>query len=246
MRVLVVEDIPRHANRIAEGLRDQGIAVDIAYDGREAIAKLNVNPYEVVLLDRDLPGIHGDRALPSSSPARRRSPDDPDANRGRRAPADRVKGLALGADDYLPKPFHFPELVLRVRALARRKPTARRPIASSRRNRTRPAHRNRHSRRTGDPNSPTKERAVLEALLKASPNALSAERLLEQAWDENADPFTNTVKVTIARLRSKLGQPAIIHTTPGVGYRLIEAPWLPARSKARPRAEPAATELVVR
>jgi DNA-binding response OmpR family regulator len=221
VRVLVVEDIPRHANRIAEGLRDQGIAVDIAYDGREAMAKVNLNPYDVVLLDRDLPGIHGDQLCQLIT----RNPDPPmilmlTAAGG---PADRVKGLALGADDYLPKPFHFPELVLRVRALARRRPTAR-------------SHTLRAAGIELDPLTGTvtrdgqtielsnKERAVLEALLQASPAALSPERLLEQAWDENVDPFTNTVKVTIARLRRKLGQPDIIHTTPGIGYRITETP----------------------
>jgi DNA-binding response OmpR family regulator len=221
MRVLVVEDIPRHANRIAEGLRDQGIAVDLAYDGHEAISKVNVNPYDVVLLDRDLPGIHGDELCRIIT----RAEDAPmilmlTAAGG---PSDRVEGLALGADDYLPKPFHFPELVLRIRALARRKPGARRPTL-----------------RAGgielDPITGTvtrddrtieltkKERAVLEALLQASPAVLSAEQLLEQAWDENANPFTNAVKVTIARLRRKLGEPDIIQTTPGVGYRVVEAP----------------------
>jgi DNA-binding response OmpR family regulator len=221
MRVLVVEDVPRYANRIAEGLRDQGIAVDVAYDGHEAFAKVSVNSYDVVLLDRDLPGIHGDQLCRIIT----HSEDPPMILMltAAGAPADRVNGLALGADDYLQKPFHFPELVLRVHALARRKPTARgralhaagieldpltgivtrdgRTIALS-----------------------TKERAVLEALLKASPGALSAERLLEQAWDENVDPFTNTVKVTIARLRRKLGQPDIIRTTPGVGYRITKTP----------------------
>jgi len=221
MRVLVVEDIPRHANRIAEGLRDQGIAVDVAYDGHEAIAKVNVNPYEVVLLDRDLPGVHGDELCQLITRA-----DDPPMILMLTAaggPADRVKGLMLGADDYLPKPFHFPELVLRIRALARRRPTARRPTLQA-------------GGIELDPGTGTvtrdgrtielsnKERAVLEALLKASPGALSAERLLEQAWDENVDPFSNAVRVTIARLRRRLGQPEIIHNTPGVGYRITEAP----------------------
>jgi DNA-binding response OmpR family regulator len=221
MRVLVVEDIPRHANRIAEGLRDQGIAVDVAYDGHEAIAKVNVNPYEVVLLDRDLPGIHGDELCQIIT----RSEDPPMVLMLTAAggPADRVTGLGLGADDYLPKPFHFPELILRIRALARRKPTAR-------------SHTLQAAGIELDPLTGTvtrdgrtieisnKERAVLEALLQASPAALSAERLLEQAWDENVDPFTNTVKVTIARLRRRLGQPEIIHNTPGVGYRISQAP----------------------
>jgi DNA-binding response OmpR family regulator len=221
MRVLVVEDVPRHANRIAEGLRDQGIAVDVAYDGLEAMSKVNVNTYDVVLLDRDLPGIHGDQLCQIIT----YSEDPPMVLMLTAAggPADRVKGLALGADDYLPKPFHFPELVLRVRALARRKPTAR----SS----TLQAAGIELDSLTGSVTRDgrtielsTKERAVLEALLKASPGALSAERLLEQAWDENVDPFTNTVRVTIARLRRKLGQPEVIHTAPGLGYSITEAP----------------------
>ncbi|HEY3944585.1 MAG TPA: response regulator transcription factor [Solirubrobacteraceae bacterium] len=221
MRVLVVEDIPRHANRIAEGLRDQGIAVDVAYDGHEAISKINVNPYDVVILDRDIPGIHGDQLCQLITHT-----EDPPMILMLTAagcPADRVKGLALGADDYLPKPFHFPELVLRIRALARRKPAAHRPTLQ--------AGGIELDSRTGKVTRDgqtielsIKERAVLEALLKASPDALSTERLLEQAWDENVDPFTNTVKVTIARLRRKLGQPDIIHTTAGVGYRISEAP----------------------
>ena len=220
MRVLVVEDIPRHANRIAEGLRDQAIAVDVAYDGHEAISKVNLNPYDVILLDRDLPGIHGDRLCQIITDS-----DDPPMIlmlTAAGAPGERVKGLALGADDYLAKPFHFPELVLRIRGLARRKPTAHsRTLQTAgieldqltgtvtRDGRTIPIS--------------AKERAVLEALLKASPGALSTEQLLEQAWDENVDPFTNTVRVTIARLRRKLGEPGIIHTTPGVGYNITEA-----------------------
>jgi DNA-binding response OmpR family regulator len=221
MRVLVVEDIPRHANRIAEGLRDQGMAVDIAYDGREAMAKVNVNRYDVVLLDRDLPGIHGDQLCQLIT--RHQDPPMILMLTAAGGPADRVKGLGLGADDYLPKPFHFPELVLRVRALARRRPTAR--------SRTLQAAGIELDPLTGAVTRDgqaielsNKERAVLEALLQASPAALSPERLLEQAWDENVDPFTNTVKVTIARLRRKLGQPDIIHTTPGIGYRITETP----------------------
>jgi DNA-binding response OmpR family regulator len=221
MRVLVVEDVPRYANRIAEGLRDQGLAVDVAYDGNEAVAKLGLNPYDVVVLDRDLPGIHGDELCRIITGG-----EDPAMVlmlTAAGAPDDRVAGLALGADDYLPKPFHFPELVLRVRALARR----------------RPGSQPRTLRAAGIELDPltgavsrdgrcvelsAKERAVLEALLIASPAALSAERLLEQAWDENVDPFTNTVKVTIARLRRKLGPPDVIHTVPGLGYRVTDAP----------------------
>jgi DNA-binding response OmpR family regulator len=152
-------------------------------------------------------------------------------------PDDRVSGLALGADDYLPKPFHFPELVLRVRALARRRPAAR--------SRTLQAAGIELDPLTGTVTRDgrtielsNKERAVLEALLQASPGALSAERLLEQAWDENVDPFTNTVKVTIARLRRRLGQPEIIHNTPGVGYRIPEAPGLGCRQPSVPDGHP--------
>jgi DNA-binding response OmpR family regulator len=220
MRVLVVEDIPRHANRIAEGLRDQGIAVDVAYDGYEAIRKVDVNPYDVVLLDRDLPGIHGDQICQIITHSE--APPMILMLTAAGGPADRVQGLAIGADDYLPKPFHFPELVLRVRALARRKPTA-----VSRTLRAAGieldlldgsvARDNRTIELTA------KERSVLEVLLKASPGAISTERLLQLAWDENADPFTNAVKVTIARLRRKLGQPDVIHNTPGIGYRITDA-----------------------
>jgi DNA-binding response OmpR family regulator len=221
MRVLVVEDMPRHANRIAEGLRDQGIAVDVAYDGNEAIAKINLTAYDVVLLDRDLPGIHGDELCQLMTHT-----DDPPMIlmlTAAGAPTDRVEGLALGADDYLAKPFHFPELVLRVRALARRKPTAS-PRTLQAAGIELDQITGTITRQGQSIQLATKERAVLEALLKASPAPLSAEQLLAQAWDENVDPFTNTVKVTIARLRRKLGQPNIIHTTPGIGYRITETP----------------------
>jgi DNA-binding response OmpR family regulator len=216
MRVLVVEDEPRFANTIAEGLRDQGMAVDVAYHGLEAASKFNLNPYDVIVLDRDLPGIHGDalcRMITDSS--------DPAMILMLTAagtPAERVAGLTLGADDYLAKPFHFPELVLRVRALARRKPAQDRTLRAAgieldplRRTATRDGRQLDLS---------AKEFAVLESLLKATPGALSAERLLEQAWDENVDPFTNTVRVTIGRLRRKLGQPHVLQNTPGIGYRI--------------------------
>ncbi|MBV9802019.1 MAG: response regulator transcription factor [Solirubrobacterales bacterium] len=221
MRVLVVEDIPRHANRIAEGLRDQGMAVDVAYDGHEALAKLNLTAYDVVLLDRDLPGIHGDQLCQLVTRI-----DEPPMIlmlTAAGAATDRVEGLALGADDYLPKPFHFPELILRIRALGRRKPAARQrtlQVAGIELDQLTGI-----ITRQGQTIALTaKERAVLEALLKASPAPLSTEQLLRQAWDENADPFTNTVKVTIARLRRKLGPPEVIHTTPGIGYRITETP----------------------
>ena len=219
MRVLVVEDAPLLANTIAEGLRDQGIAVDVAYDGDHAATKINLHPYDVVVLDRDLPGIHGDTICQLITET-----DQPAMILMLTAagtPNDRVAGLALGADDYLPKPFHFPELILRVRALARRKPTARGRTLKAAGIELDPLTGT--VTRDGQPIKLTpKERAVLEALLTASPGALSAEKLLEQAWDENADPFTNAVKVTIARLRRKLGQPDIIHTTPGLGYSIAE------------------------
>ena len=221
MRILVVEDMPRHANRIAEGLRDQGMAVDVAYDGLEAASKVNLNPYDVVVLDRDLPGIHGDQLCRVIT--HREDPPMVLMLTAAGAPGDRVTGLALGADDYLAKPFHFPELVLRIRALARRKPSARsrtlRAAGIELDSLTGTVTRDGRTIRLS-----AKERAVLEALLNASPSALSAERLLEQAWDENVDPFTNTVRVTIARLRSKLGQPGVIHTTPGLGYRITDTP----------------------
>lgn len=216
MRVLVVEDETRFADTIAEGLRDQGLAVDVVYDGLEAASKLNLNPYDVIVLDRDLPGIHGDTLC-------RMITDSGDPAMilmltASGAPAERVAGLELGADDYLAKPFHFPELVLRIRALARRKPAQDRTLRAAgieldplRRIATRDGRRLDLS---------AKEFAVLESLLKASPGALSAERLLEQAWDENADPFTNTVRVTIGRLRRKLGAPQILENTPGIGYRI--------------------------
>jgi DNA-binding response OmpR family regulator len=217
MRVLVVEDAPLLANTIAEGLRDHGMAVDIAYDGDDAASKIGLHPYDVVVLDRDLPGIPGDTICQLI--ARRENPAMIMMLTAAGAPSDRVTGLALGADDYLPKPFHFPELILRIRALARRKPDARGrrlgaggiELDSLTGTVT----------RDGRPIELTaKECAVLEALLRASPGRLTAEQLLEQAWDENTDPFTNTVKTTIARLRRKLGDPPVIYTTPGLGYRI--------------------------
>ena len=217
MRVLIVEDEQEFADMIAEGLRDHRIAVDVAYDGLDGASKLNLNPYDVVVLDRDLPGIHGDTLCHMITDSQ-----DPAMILMLTAagtPDDRVSGLALGADDYLPKPFHFPELILRIRSLARRKPTARdrtlrkAGIVLDQLARTA----TREGRRL---DLSAKELAVLEALLTASPGMLSAERLLEQAWDENTDPFTNTVRVTIARLRRKLGEPNIIQNTPGIGYRI--------------------------
>jgi DNA-binding response OmpR family regulator len=204
---------------VAEGLRDQGMAVDIAHDGLTAAAKLDLAGYDVVVLDRDLPGVHGDTLCQMITERDDRAMVLMLTAAG--SPGDRVTGLTLGADDYLAKPFHFPELVLRVRALARRRPSARARTLRAAGLELDPARR--LATRDGRPlNLSVKEFAVLEALLRAGPAFLSAEDLLEQVWDENADPFTNTVPVTIGRLRRKLGPPPIITTTPGVGYRIAD------------------------
>ena len=219
MRVLVVEDVHRLADDIAEGLRDHGMAVDTSYDGVDAAAKLELNRYDVVLLDRDLPGLHGDTLCRmithSEDPAMVLMLTAAGTN------TDRVTGLSLGADDYLPKPFHFPELVLRVRALARRRPTAQPRILRATGIELDPLHHT--ATRDGQRlDLSVKEFGILEALLRAMPAPLSAEQLLEQVWDEYADPFTKTVSVTIGRLRRKLGEPPIIETLPGVGYRITQ------------------------
>ncbi|WP_460062631.1 response regulator transcription factor [Streptomyces sp. YKOK-I1] len=219
MRVLVVEDARSLADVLMEGLRDQGMAVDVAYDGLEAAAKLDATAYDTVVLDRDLPGIHGDTLC--------RMVTDRDDRpmvlmlTAADAPADRVGGLSLGADDYLVKPFHFPELVLRLRSLVRRRPYARARTLRAAGIALDPVHRTalRDGRRL---DLSVKEFEVLAALLRASPAALSAEALLEQVWDENADPFTNTVAVTVGRLRRKLGGPPVITTTPTIGYRIAD------------------------
>jgi DNA-binding response OmpR family regulator len=217
MRVLVVEDARALADVLVEGLRDQGMAVDAAHDGLEAAAKLDVNPYDVVVLDRDLPGISGDTLCQMITERDHRVMVLMLTAAG--APGDRVSGLALGADDYLAKPFHFPELVLRIRSLARRQPGARARILRAGGVQLDPLRRT--VTRDGDPvDLSVKEFGVLEALLRASPAFLSAEALLDQVWDEQADPFTNTVTVTVGRLRRKLGDPPVITTTPGVGYRI--------------------------
>ncbi len=213
----MVEDVRRLADDIAEGLRDQGIAADTAYDGVEALEKLGINRYDVVVLDRDLPGVHGDAVC-------RTLIEKEDAAMvlmltASGAPGDRVAGLGLGADDYLTKPFHFPELVLRVRALARRRPAARPRILRVGGLVLDPTRRS--LVRDGTPvELSVKEMALLEALMRASPGYLSAEDLLEEVWDENADPFTKTVQVTMGRLRRKLGDPPVIETLPGAGYRI--------------------------
>jgi DNA-binding response OmpR family regulator len=209
MRVLVVEDHTGLANRIAEGLRDQGMAVDVAHDGSAALEQTMSTGYDVVILDRDLPKVHGDTVCASLVAS-----DSPTRVLMLTAAAsvdDRVGGLELGADDYLPKPFAFAELLARVRSLARRSPST--PPVVVRADLTVDLIRRILS-------LTRKEFGVLETLLVADGGVVSAETLLEKVWDANADPFSNTVSVTIARLRRKLGQPPLIETVVGSGYRL--------------------------
>jgi DNA-binding response OmpR family regulator len=217
VRVLVVEDARALADVVVEGLRDEGMAVDVAYDGLEAAAKLDVNAYDVVVLDRDLPGIHGDTLCRMI--AEGDSPAMVLMLTASGSPGERVSGLSLGADDYLAKPFHFPELVLRVRALARRQPTARARVFRAGGVEL-DALRHTATREGRPLDLSVKEFGVLEALMRAQPGVLSAEDLLEHVWDEHADPFTNAVAVTISRLRRKLGDPPFIETVPSVGYRI--------------------------
>jgi DNA-binding response OmpR family regulator len=221
MRVLVVEDSRALADVLVEGLRDQGMAVDAARDGLEAAAKLDVSAYDVVVLDRDLPGIHGDTLCQMITERDDRVMVLMLTAAG--SPGDRVSGLGLGADDYLAKPFHFPELVLRIRSLARRQPSARARILRTAGIELDPLRRT-VTRDGRYVELSVKEFGLLEALLRAAPAFLSAEDLLEQVWDEHADPFTNTVTVTIGRLRRKLGDPPVITTTPGVGYHIAGGP----------------------
>jgi DNA-binding response OmpR family regulator len=233
VRVLVAEDVKRLADDIAEGLRDQGMAVDVAYDGVDAAFKLDVDSYDVLVLDRDLPGLHGDticRMVTDSG-----KPVMVLMLTAAGAPADRVTGLGLGADDYLPKPFHFPELVLRVRALARRKPTAQPRILRAAGIELDPLRRT-VTRDGQQIDLSPKEFAVLHALMAAAPALLSAEDLLAQVWDENADPFTKTVQVTVGRLRRKLDDPQVIETIPGVGYRIASTDH-PRRTRAMNSAQ---------
>jgi DNA-binding response OmpR family regulator len=217
VRVLVVEDSLSLAEVLVEGLRDQGMAVDAAHDGLEAAAKLDLTGYDVVVLDRDLPGIHGDTLCQMITERDDRAMVLMLTAAG--TPGDRVSGLGLGADDYLAKPFHFPELVLRIHALARRQPAVRGRVLRCAGLELDPVRRT-VTRDGRQLDLSVKEFGVLEALLRASPAYLRAEDLLEQVWDEYADPFTNTVAVTLGRLRRKLGDPQVIVTTPGVGYRI--------------------------
>ncbi len=217
MRVLVAEDHPRLAETVASVLRREGMAVDVAFDGREALTRTSIITYDVLVLDRDLPVVHGDdvcRSLVSEG-----CPSAVLMLTAAGTLADRVEGLGLGADDYLAKPFHLAELVARVRALARR---SRRPLPpklvygdleldSA----------YRHVSRAGQRlNLGPKEFAVLELLLGADGAVISTEELLERCWDDAVDPFSNVVRMTISRLRAKLGNPAVIETVIPVGYRI--------------------------
>jgi DNA-binding response OmpR family regulator len=216
MRVLIVEDNSVVADAVAEGLRDQGIAVDVAYDGLRGLEKAVVNTYDVVILDRDLPGLHGDELC-------QRIVGSPCTTRILMLTAagqveDRVEGLNLGADDYLGKPFDFAELVARVRALARRSPST--PPVLTRGDLMVDRVRRAVTRAGRPVPLARKELGVLEVLVCADGAAVSAEQLLEQVWDEHADPFTNTVAVTVLRLRRKLGDPPLVETVIGGGYRI--------------------------
>ncbi|MFJ6083225.1 response regulator transcription factor [Streptomyces sp. NPDC092369] len=217
MRVLLVEDHEELAETVAAGLRREGMAVDLALDGNTALERAGINGYDVVVLDRDLPGLHGDQVC------RRLAGSDSRARvlmlTASGTVADRVAGLGLGADDYLSKPFAFSELVARIRALARRAQPALPPVLVRGELRLDPARRE-ASRAGGQlPLSP-KEFAVLELLLGAQGAVVSTEELLERGWDEAADPFSQTVKVTVSRLRRKLGEPPLIETVDRAGYRI--------------------------
>jgi len=214
--VLVVEDEHVLARNIAEGLRDAGFAVDIALDGASALTKIDLVEYDVVVLDRDLPRVHGDavcRAITLRSASSRVIMLTAAAEVD-----DRVAGLSIGADDYLPKPFAFAELVARIRALARRRPAA--PPVLVNADLTVDTARRTVSR-SGRPISLTrKEFGVLEELLLAGGAVVSAEQLIDRVWDEHLDAFSNIVQVTVGRLRRKLGYPPLIHTIIGTGYRI--------------------------
>jgi two-component system response regulator VanR len=218
MRILIAEDERRLAGAIARGLRREGMAVDVAHDGASALVKARVVPYDVVVLDRDLPELHGDEVCRHLSLA-----DERETKVLMLTAADGVEdlveGLTLGADDYLPKPFEWKELVARIRALARRAGRARPAILRRGDLELDPARRS-VTRAGQELDLTPKELGVLEALMEADGAAVSAEELLYRVWDENADPFTNTVRMTIMTLRRKLGDPPVLETVMGAGYRI--------------------------
>ena len=220
MRVLVVEDEHPLADAVARGLRREGMAVDIAYDGDSGWEKASITRYDVVVLDRDLPGMNGDdlcdQIVASGATTRVLMLTASGTL------ADKVDGLSRGADDYLSKPFDFPELVARCRALGRRATPAVPPMLVAGDVELDPARRT--VTRAGRPGELTrKEFGVLEVLLAATGAVVSSEELLERVWDENADPFTTTVRVTVMTLRKKLGDPGVIETVVGSGYRVPTA-----------------------
>jgi two-component system response regulator VanR len=217
VRVLIAEDEPRVGDAVARGLRREGMAVDLARDGAAALRKALAAPYDVVVLDRDLPEMHGDdvcRVLAAERPTTKvlmlTAAGGVD---------DLVDGLALGADDYLPKPFRFAELVARTRALARRNGAPRPPVLAIGDVELDPARR--AVTRAGVPvDLAPKELAVLEVLMAAGGVVVAPDELLDKVWDEGTDPFTNTVRMTVMTLRRKLGDPPVIHTVRGAGYRV--------------------------
>jgi DNA-binding response OmpR family regulator len=217
VRILIVEDEPLVAESVAQWLRADAHAVDVVHDGGAALERLGVNDYDVVVLDRDLPVVHGDdvcRALVEADGAARVLMLTAAAEID-----DRVAGLALGADDYLPKPFAFSELSARVQALGRRSRPATPPVLQRAGIRLDPHRREVYREGRYVPLS-RKEFAVLAELLRADGAPVSAEQLLEKAWDEHADPFSHAIRMTILKLRRKLGDPPVLMTEPGVGYRI--------------------------
>jgi two-component system response regulator VanR len=225
MRVLIVEDEPLMAEAIRNGLRLEAIAADIAGDGDSALQLLGLNSYDIAILDRDIPGPSGDEL------ARRIVASESGMPILMLTAADRIDdkatGFELGADDYLTKPFELQELVLRLRALDRRRGQARPPVREIAGVRLDPFRREVYRNDRYVPLT-RKQFAVLEVLIAAEGGVVSAEDLLRQAWDENADPFTNAVRITVSALRKRLGEPSIIATVPGVGYRIDTAPGLTA------------------
>ncbi len=217
MRVLVAEDERRLADTLARGLRTQGLAVDVAHDGDEALGKARVYPYDVVVLDRDMPRVHGDevcRALNAEQPRTKVLMLTAAASLD-----EMVDGLGIGADDYMGKPFVFAELVARIQALGRRSGDARPAVLRRADLVLDPGERT--VTRAGRPVALSpKEFGVLEALLAAERAVVSAEQLLERVWDEHADPFTNSVRMTVVTLRRKLGDPPVVETVRGAGYRI--------------------------
>ena len=213
----MAEDERRVAEAVARGLRREGMAVDVAYDGSSALDKARLYPYDVVVLDRDLPLLHGDevcRTLRAEDPDRRVLMLTAGSGLD-----DLVDGLSLGADDYMAKPFAFAELVARLQALARRANPARPPTLRAGDVELDPA-RHTVTRAGRDIELTPKEFAVLEALMAADGAVISNDELVERVWDENADPFTNSVRMTVLRLRRKLGAPPVVETVKGAGYRI--------------------------